>query len=90
MLSEEILDEKIAAVDSAISEYIDDEDSIAVYMTGSLAAGLGTEYSDIDITVVTDRYDGFIQRGIGTNRIDIAFRSSEWRDEQSEQPWVLD
>jgi hypothetical protein len=78
MASQELLDEKLAAANAVVNEYVTTEASEAVYMSGSLMAGLGTSYSDIDIFVITGQREGSVQRGNGKDRIDVQFRSPEW------------
>jgi hypothetical protein len=82
-----LLDEKLAQARPIIDHYVRDEAVEAVCITGSLTAGLGTPYSDLDvIAIVPEDYErptlgptahhGFTtQHGSGLDRVDVVFRS---------------
>ncbi|HEX4087570.1 MAG TPA: nucleotidyltransferase domain-containing protein [Trebonia sp.] len=78
MSSHRLVSEKLASVQDAVDRYLADESVQAVCLSGSLMAGLGTPYSDIDIFVVTTDRSGESQHGRGQDRLGVEFRSPEW------------
>jgi hypothetical protein len=83
-----LLDGKLAQARPIIDHYVKDDAVEAVCITGSLTAGLGTPYSDLDvIAIVGEDYQrptlgptahhGFTtQYGSGLDRVDVVFRSA--------------
>jgi Nucleotidyltransferase domain len=83
VVSQRLVDEKMAEARDIVNRYVDDENVEAVYLSGSLMAGLGTPYSDVDIFVVSSDRSGTFQHGSGASRVDVEFRSSEWLEQVS-------
>ena len=81
MISQRVADEKISSVSQTFDIYVADESVEAVYISGSLMAGLGTPYSDVDIFVICADRNGMAQHGKGTSRVGVEFRSPQWLEQ---------
>jgi len=78
----QLLEEKLGAATGVVEHYVADESVEAVYLSGSLMAGLGTPFSDTDVFVITDGAPSeAVQHGAGADRVDVEFRSVEWLDQ---------
>ena len=81
MTSHQLVSEKMASVQDTVDQYLANETVLAVCLSGSLIADLGTPYSDIDIFVVTSDGSGALQHGKGQARLGVEFRSAEWLEQ---------
>jgi hypothetical protein len=87
MSNKALFEDKVGMADQVIDRYVNDDSCEAVYLSGSLAAGLGTPYSDVDVFVITPAAgrpgeDGsVVQHGNGLDRVDVEFRTAGWLDE---------
>jgi hypothetical protein len=88
-----LLDSKLAMARPVIEHYVRDDAVEAVCLTGSLTAGLGTAYSDLDVIAIvpagyerpgfgrTAHHGSTSQHGVGLDRVDVVYRSASWLDE---------
>jgi hypothetical protein len=76
-----------------IEHYLRDDAVEAVCLTGSLTAGLGTEYSDLDVIAIvpadyerpaferTAHHGSTSQHGAGLDRVDVLYHCADWLDD---------
>jgi hypothetical protein len=97
-----LLDSKLAMARPVIEHYVRDDAVEAVCLTGSLTAGLGTAYSDLDVIAIvsadyerpaferTAHHGSTSQHGSGLDRVDVVHRSAGWLDEIAAlgQPYI--
>jgi hypothetical protein len=97
-----LFDEKLAKARPIIDHYVNDYAVEAVCLTGSLTAGLGTAYSDLDVIAIvpadyerptferTAHHGSTSQHGAGLDRVDVVYQSAKWLDEIAAlgQPYI--
>jgi hypothetical protein len=82
MAEQSLLEDKLKLADPIIDRYIQDPSIEAVCITGSLIAGLGTSYSDVDLFAITapghQIAEPTVEHGVGLDRVEVEIRSPEW------------
>ncbi|MEU6997299.1 hypothetical protein [Nonomuraea sp. NPDC046570] len=75
-------EEKLAVARNAVAEVLNDDELDAVYLAGSLTAGLGSPTSDVDVFAVTSGTGrtAIRQAKVGAERLDIETYTGEWFD----------
>lgn len=75
-----LLEEKLTAAHCVANDIAKERETLGIYVGGSIAVGLGSSSSDVDLVVVTPRpYELTVpeQRVCGRTRVDIEVRSAE-------------
>jgi hypothetical protein len=80
-----LLEGKLKLAGPIIDRYIKDPSIEAVCVTGSLIAGLGTSYSDVDLFAITapgrQVAEPTVEHGVGLDRVEVEIRTPEWLDQ---------
>ena len=93
MTKQAMAEEKLRLARPVIDRYVQDASIEAVCVTGSLIAGLGTSYSDVDVFAITApgcrAAEPTVEHGVGLDRVEIEIRTPEWLDQiqQVAQPF---
>jgi hypothetical protein len=88
-----MVEEKLSLARPVIDRYVQDVSIAAVCVTGSLIAGLGTSYSDVDVFAITApgcrAAESTVEHGVGLDRVEVEIRDPEWLDhiQQVAQPF---
>lgn len=84
MAEQGLLEDKLKLAGPVIDRYIQDPSIEAVCITGSLIAGLGTSYSDVDLFAIAapghQIAEPTVEHGVGLDRVEVEIRSPEWLD----------
>lgn len=82
-----IRDGKLAIARTVAADYVGRDDVEAVFLTGSLLAGLGSSYSDVDLFVIMkdDKDRRPRQLKLDGQRVDVEFRPHGWMQSMADE-----